>query len=178
MSYRKLIATPLVIGVAALALTACPGGSKPGAEEPAPSADVPAASTQVETADTFVEAAAATPDPVCADCGTITAIQERRTEGGNTSRAAIAGAVIGTVAGVMVGSSQFSGDEETLAEVVAGAAGGVAGHQIGKRIAADVYYAVTVDMEAGGTEVITVPDASALSVGQEVRVQGNNIVLN
>lgn len=115
--------------------------------------------------------------PVCGNCGTIAAIQERKTEGSNKSKGAIAGGVAGAIAGVVVGNQIGSGSGKDLAKVVGGLGGAAAGHQIGKRMDTDTYYAVTVSMEAGGSRTVNVASASALSVGQQVKVNGNNIVL-
>lgn len=138
----------------------------------------------VETAPAAQEQAAAKPapqkaeePPVCGNCGTIASIQERKTEGSNKSKGAIAGAVAGAIAGVVVGNQIGSGSGKDLAKVVGGVGGAAAGHQIGKRLDTDTYYAVTVNMETGGSQTINVADATPLSVGQQVKVDGNNIVL-
>ncbi len=114
---------------------------------------------------------------VCGDCGTITSITARKTQGSNTSKGAIAGGVIGAVAGVVAGNQIGSGSGKDIARVVGGIGGAAAGQQIGKRIDTDTYYAVTVNMDAGGSRSINVPDDAGLAVGQDVRVQGGNIVL-
>ncbi|MDN5939768.1 MAG: DUF3558 domain-containing protein [Salinisphaera sp.] len=180
MSYRKQVATSLVVLFSALALSAC-GGGKTGetAADTAPATSQPPASqpAPAQPKRNSPPAAAAKPDPVCANCGTITSIEKRQTQGSRTSKEAIIGSVVGAVAGVMLGQSQFSGDEEGIATAAGGVAGAAAGNEIGRRIDKQVYYAVTVDMEAGGSKVITVPDASGLSVGQQVKVNGSNIVL-
>ena len=104
-------------------------------------------------------------------------IQKVETAGSNTSPGAIAGAVAGAVAGVVVGNQIGSGSGKDIARVVGGVGGAAAGHQVGKRLAKGHYYAVTVQMQSGGTQVANVADASQLSIGQRVRVNGNNIVL-
>lgn len=179
-TYSSKLLWPLLL-VAMLGLAGCLGDSKPQAEDEAAMESDLAADSSTQAA---APAPVAEPDPVvepepvvCANCGTITAIEERSTAGSRKSKEALIGTAVGAVVGAMVAGSQFSGDEENVAQVVAGAAGAAAGNQIGKVVDQELYYAVTVEMDVGGTQTVTVPDATMLSIGQEVRVEGENIVV-
>lgn len=117
------------------------------------------------------------PKPVCGDCGTISAITEHKVKSKRSSPGGVVGGVLGAVAGVAVGNQIGSGSGKDIARVVGGLGGAAAGNEIGRRVDADTYYAVSVNMDAGGSRTINVPDATGLSVGQDVKVQGGNIVL-
>lgn len=115
--------------------------------------------------------------PVCGDCGEISAITQLKTAGSRTSTGAIVGSVLGAVAGVAIGNQIGHGGGKTAAKVVGGLGGAAAGNEIGKRIDKDTYFAVTVNMDAGGSRTINVPSDAGLAVGQSVRVRNGNIVL-
>jgi outer membrane lipoprotein SlyB len=109
----------------------------------------------------------------CADCGTVRAIDPINQGDGKASGAgAVLGAVIGGVVGHQFGSGRGQ-DAATAAGAVGGAA---AGHQMEKnRNAPNTVYRVTIDMDRGLTESITVPDPAGLRNGDRVRVVGRNI---
>lgn len=119
-----------------------------------------------------VTAAAA---PVCSDCGTISAIDKKTEEGKGTGWGAAAGAVLGAVAGrEIVGGKRSHRDAAAVAGAVGG---GYAGHQIEKKARSSTYYLVSVRMDDGRTETVTLNSTESLSVGQKVRVQDGNIIL-
>lgn len=119
------------------------------------------------------EVASAEAIPVCADCGTVSAIEEKSKIGKGSGLGAIGGAVLGGVLG-----HQFGGGKGKTAATAAGAiAGGVGGNYAERKIRADKYYEVTVTMESGGTRTVKVQDASGITVGSKVRVVGENIEL-
>lgn len=126
-----------------------------------------------EQAATAPAASKPEPAPVCADCGRVTAIDEVKVKGEGTGMGAVGGAIVGVVVGNQIGS----GSGKDIAKVVGGVGGAIAGHEAEKRLRSKTYYQVTVAMEAGGTQVVDVADASMLAVGDEVRVQGGNIVM-
>jgi len=137
---------------------------------PAPAQQAAGESSQSSTGSTR---AAAEKEPVCQDCGTVTAIEEMQTEGKGTG----AGAASGAVAGVVIGNQIGSGTGKAIARIVGGIGGAIAGHQAEKKIRSKTFYRVTVSMEAGGTSVIDVPDTSGISVGTSVRVENGNLFL-
>ncbi len=108
----------------------------------------------------------------CANCGTVSAIREMEKKGEGTGLGAIGGAVIGGVIG-----NQFGGGSGKKILTVAGAAGGAyAGHQVEKGARSTKYWNVTVRMDNGSNRTISMSSAPALAVGDEVRVDGKNIV--
>lgn len=108
----------------------------------------------------------------CADCGTVSAIREMEKKGEGTGLGAIGGAVVGGVIG-----HQFGGGSGKKVLTVAGAAGGAyAGHQVEKNARSTKYWNVTVRMDNGTNRTISMSTAPALAVGDEVRVDGKNIV--
>ena len=55
--------------------------------------------------------------------------------------------------------------------------GGIAGNEIEKRRNSVSYYRVTVRMDEGGSQVVTVDSTAGIGVGTPVRVVGNNLEL-
>ena len=150
-------------------LAGCPLGDdtdEPRAEETAEQA-------AAEPAPASKPASKPAPEPVCADCGRVTAIDKVTVEGESSGAGAVGGAIVGVVAGNQIGS----GSGKDIAKIVGGIGGAIAGNEAETRLRAKTYYEVSVAMESGGTQVVQVADASMLTVGDEVRVQGNNLVL-
>lgn len=115
------------------------------------------------------------PPPVCNSCGTISNIEQHTEKGEGTGIGAVAGAVLGAVAGrEIVGGKRSHRDAAAVAGAVGG---GYAGHQIEKKARSTTYYVVSVRMEDGRTETVTLNSTEGLSVGQKVRVEGENIIL-
>lgn len=113
------------------------------------------------------------PEPVCDNCGTVSAIQPVRQKGEGSGAGALAGAVIGGVIG-----HQFGGGRGKDAATVIGAVGGgVAGNEVEKNLKSSTYYQVTVQMEAGGTRTVNVGTTAGIAIGTPVRVIGNNLEL-
>ncbi|MEX0951072.1 MAG: glycine zipper 2TM domain-containing protein [Gammaproteobacteria bacterium] len=113
--------------------------------------------------------AEATPD--CANCGTITAIEPAVAKGEGTGIGVVAGGVVGGIVG-----NQFGGGTGKKIATVAGAVGGAfAGHEAEKYARAETYYAVSVDLDSGGTQTVKIANGEALRVGQKVRVDGNDL---
>jgi outer membrane lipoprotein SlyB len=127
-----------------------------------------------ETPRVAEERRAPAPAPVvCATCGVVSAITAVRQEGQGTGIGAVAGAVLGGVVGNQVGG----GSGRKIATAAGAIGGAVLGNKIEKDRNSSQYYEVTIDMEGGGKEFITVPDASSISVGSRVTVQNGNIAL-
>jgi outer membrane lipoprotein SlyB len=120
------------------------------------------------------ERPAPAPAPVvCATCGVVRSITAVEQEGRGTGIGAVAGAVVGGVAGHQVGG----GRGQDIATVAGAVGGAILGNKIEKDRNASTYYEITIDMEGGGQQFITVPDASGIAVGSRVTVQGGNISL-
>lgn len=110
---------------------------------------------------------------VCASCGVVRSISAVTQQGAATGVGAALGAIVGGVAGNQVGG----GSGQKIATVAGAIGGAVLGNNIEKNRSTNTYYEVTIDMEGGGQQFITVPDAAGISVGSSVEVQGSNIYL-
>ncbi len=108
---------------------------------------------------------------VCQDCGTISDINAIKVKGEGSGMGAVAGAIAGAVIGHQFGR----GSGNTAAKIGGAAVGGYAGNEAEKRFRGDTVYDVTVRMDAGGSRTVRVTDASMLSNGEHVRVNGSNI---
>lgn len=140
--------------------------------------DVPQAEVEAATDQAPAERGAEerTPEPepiVCATCGTIRSITAVTQQGQGTGVGAVVGAIVGGVAGNQVGG----GSGRKIATAAGAIGGAVLGNKIEKDRNTDSYYEVVIDMEGGGQQFVTVPDATGIAVGSEVTVQGGNIAL-
>lgn len=160
MTQAKHILPAIWLCAATLALSGCFGDDTDTAD-------------QAQAEQTKQSAAPAAPPPVCADCGRVAAIDKITVKGEGSGAGAVGGAILGVVVGHQIGS----GSGQDAAKVIGGVGGAVAGHEAEKRLRSTTYYQVRVAMETGNTRVVEVADASMLAVGDEVRVQGTNIVL-
>lgn len=183
MNKVATLATPLL--ALAMMLGACapepPGGQAPegatptATPEPTPTpTPEPTPTPKPTPKPTPVSRPASTPAPtpvVCYDCGTIVAVTPVSAKGDGSGAGAVAGAVAGGVVG-----HQFGGGSGKDAATAAGAIlGAIAGHQIEKRVRTTTTYDISVAMEDGSTRVVNVADATGVSVGTKVRVEGNNL---
>lgn len=176
MYYARNLPWLGLVFVLSAGLAAC--GADTSAESDAENEDTlteqMTSSTDEAPAETRVVAAAAK-EPVCADCGTISSIQEKTEEGEGTGIGAVTGAVLGGVAGREIVKGDR--DKRNIAGVVGAVAGGYAGHKIEEKARSKTYYQVNVGMDDGRTETVNLKSADGLSVGQKVRVQDGNIIL-
>ena len=132
------------------------------------------AQTSTPTQPQLAERPAPEPEPiVCATCGVVAKITEVQQAGQRTGVGAVAGAVVGGVVGNQVGGG--SGRKIATAAGVIG--GALAGNTIEKKRKASSWYEVTVRMENGDRQVISVQDATGIAVGSAVTVQGSDIYL-
>jgi outer membrane lipoprotein SlyB len=151
-------------------LVACSPQDRPQTEAP----DTVEAQALAPAQTPAAERRAPEPAPiVCQTCGVVASITAVEQAGQRTGIGAVAGAVVGGVVGNQVGGG--SGRK------IATAAGAIGGAVLGDKIERDrnssSYYEVVVDMEGGGQQFITVPDATGINVGSRVTVQGGNISL-
>jgi outer membrane lipoprotein SlyB len=134
----------------------------------------PGSATTAETAPAAVAEPAPAPAPVvCNSCGVVSAINAIYEEGKGTGVGGVLGALVGGLAGNQVGGG--SGKKIATAAGVIG--GAVLGNNIEKNRNSTTYYEVVIDMESGSQQVINLPDATGISVGSRVTVQGGNISL-
>ncbi|WP_199099219.1 glycine zipper 2TM domain-containing protein [Dyella sp. ASV21] len=109
----------------------------------------------------------------CDQCGTVEAIDQNITQGNDHS---MAGTIIGGIAGGVLGNQVGKGKGNTLATVAGAVGGGVAGNRIGANSGRpNASYTLRIRMGNGAYSNVTVPDASAIRVGDMVQIdpQGN-----
>ena len=108
---------------------------------------------------------AAPQQPVCNNCGTVTAVTPVQVQSQQTNPVGvIAGGLIGGILGNQVGG----GDGRKLATVAGAIGGGLAGNEIAKRVDAQTVYNVQVRLDSG--QVQTMQLKVAPPVGQRVQI--------
>jgi outer membrane lipoprotein SlyB len=109
----------------------------------------------------------------CINCGEVTSITAVTEDGESTGVGAALGAIVGGIAGNQVGG----GSGKKIATVAGAVGGAVAGNTIEKNRGSETMYDVRIEMENGREQTIRVPDATGISVGSNVTVEGNQIYL-
>ena len=187
--YKKLLSMLLIAALAACGpapqppaetvdpAAAAAAETPPAAEPVAEAAPAPAPRPRPAPAPAPRVAAAPPPAPavqVCQDCGTISAVRDERIQGEASAIGTLGGAAAGGVAGAQFGKK--SG--KVLATIGGAVLGGLAGREVEKRAKGEWVHHVTVSMDAGGTQTVTVPRMEGLGVGSKVRVSGGNLIPN
>ncbi|GBG13356.1 uncharacterized protein NMK_0902 [Novimethylophilus kurashikiensis] len=108
--------------------------------------------------------------PVCADCGTVEAVNTVETED-----ASGLGAVAGAVAGGVLGNQVGKGKGKTLATVLGAVGGGVAGHYGEKYLRKKTRWDVVVLMEDNTHRTVSFDQAPDYKQGDKVKVSGNSL---
>jgi len=111
---------------------------------------------------------------VCAECGTVVAIDVVEQKGEGSGLGAIAGGVVGGVLGSQVGR----GSGRTAATVAGAGAGAYAGHEIEKYAKAAKRYDVAVRMEDGSSRSFSYEKEPTFRVGGKVKVVEGTLVAN
>ena len=107
----------------------------------------------------------------CDQCGTVESIDQNVTQGNDHS---MAGTIIGGIAGGVLGNQVGKGKGNTLATIAGAVGGGYAGNRIGANSGAGQQsFTLRIKMGNGGYSNVTVPDASAIRVGDMVQVEPN-----
>ena len=109
------------------------------------------------------------PKPICAHCGTVTAVTPVERDGAGSGAGAVAGALLGGLLGNQVGG----GTGKTIATVVGAVGGGYAGNTVEKRMKKETVYQIDIRMDDGSTQRLQ--HNSPLSVGAQVAVNGGVI---
>ena len=114
------------------------------------------------------------PKKICSDCGTIQDIREIEQEGEGSGLGAIAGGVAGALLGHQVGG----GTGKDVATIAGAAGGAYAGHIIEKKVKKTKHYEITVNMEDGKSQVITLQEAPVFAVGSKVKIVDGKLERN
>ncbi|MGH8453437.1 MAG: glycine zipper 2TM domain-containing protein [Nevskiales bacterium] len=119
--------------------------------------------------------ASAETEPVCGNCGTISAIEKKTEKGEGTGVGVATGAVLGAVAGREIVGGKRS--HRNAAAVVGAVAGGYAGNEVEKNVRSTDYYAVSVRMDSDQpTETVRLESAEGWTIGDKVRVEDGKLV--
>lgn len=109
--------------------------------------------------------------PPCADCGVVKAVREVEVKGKGTGVGAVAGGVIGGVAGHQVGG----GRGKTLMTVIGAVGGAIAGNELEKKQKTTKQWQVTVRLENGREQVVTLAQQPPWRSGDHVRLVNGTI---
>lgn len=109
--------------------------------------------------------------PPCPDCGVVEAVREVEVKGKGTGVGAVAGGVIGGVAGHQVGG----GRGKTLMTVIGAVGGAIAGNELEKKQKTSKQWQVTVRLENGREQVVTLAQQPPWRAGDHVRLVNGTI---
>lgn len=153
--------------------TAAPTPAATSPSQPKPVANAPRPQPQSAPQPEPQRVAAA--EPVCADCGTISAIEQRTEKGEGTGLGVATGAVLGAIAGrEIVGGKRSHRDAAAVAGAIGG---GYAGHKVEEKVRSKTYFVVSVRMDGGGTtQTVQLESAEGWAVGDKVRIEDGQLV--
>ena len=170
----------LVAGAAATAVATgvLPYKSAPNAQEESTSRTVihkqlpKEPSSRVHVASNAPHVMQAPPPPLCAHCGVIESIESFTEKGNASGGGAVAGGLLGGILGHQVGR----GRGRDLATVAGAVGGAIAGNEIEKNTKKVTRYHVSVRMNDGTRQYLTLDSVSNLAMGGRVRVVNGEAV--
>jgi outer membrane lipoprotein SlyB len=109
---------------------------------------------------------------ICADCGTVTAVNVVEKQGEGSGLGAVAGGVLGGVLGNQIGD----GSGRRIATVAGAAGGAYAGHQVEKHVKTSKHWNVVVRMEDGSTRVVPFDAEPGYRAGDKVKIADGRLV--
>lgn len=121
--------------------------------------------------DNGIDVTPAPVQPTCRNCGVVQQVREIKAPGEGSGLGAIAGGLLGGVLGNQVGG----GNGRKLATVAGAVGGAYAGHQIEKSTRSSSRYEVTVRLEDGSRQVLTLDEAPSWRAGDPVRVENGQL---
>ena len=117
---------------------------------------------------------AALPARICANCGTVEAINTIQVKGDGSYIGLISGGLAGAVLGNQIGD----GRGRTAAQVLGAVGGALAGREIERNVRKETHYEVVTRLESGGTQTVTYATQPPFRIGDRVRIEGNLLVAN
>lgn len=111
---------------------------------------------------------------VCRECGTVVSIESFTEKGQASGGGAVAGGVVGAVVGHQIGS----GRGKDLATVAGAVGGAIAGNEIEKNMKKVTRYRVTLRMDDGASQTLTLDAANNVAVGDKVKLVDGALVRN
>ena len=152
-------ATPAQPSSQAVAPAPAPAARKPyRSEQPRPAARAPARTAAAR---------------VCANCGTVSAVNIVEKEGEGTGLGAVAGGVVGGVLGNQIGD----GSGRRVATVAGAAGGAYAGHQIEKNVKKTRQWNVIVRMDDGSNRTFPHETEPGFRAGDKVRIVNGRLAV-
>ena len=117
---------------------------------------------------------AALPARICANCGTVEAINTIQVKGDGSYIGLLGGGLAGAVLGNQIGD----GRGRTAAQVLGAVGGALAGREIERNVKKETHYEVVTRLESGGTQTVTYDTLPPFKIGDRVRIEGNVLVAN
>ncbi len=116
--------------------------------------------------------AAASPAPLCHECGKVTAVKVVEKEGKGGALGIIAGGVAGGLLGHQIGA----GRGKDVATVAGAAGGAYAGHKVEGKMKSTKTWAVSVRFDNGDERVFNFENDPGFAAGDPVKASGSGIV--
>jgi outer membrane lipoprotein SlyB len=110
----------------------------------------------------------------CHDCGVVESIESFTEKGQASGGGAVAGGLLGGVIGHQIGK----GRGKDLATVAGAVGGAIAGNEIEKNSNKVTHYRVSVRMDDGTHQDLTLDTASGVSTGDSVKIVNGTLVRN
>jgi len=114
------------------------------------------------------------PARICANCGTVEAINTIQVKGDGSYIGLIGGGIAGAVLGSQIGD----GRGRTAAQLLGAAGGALAGREIERNVKRNSHYEVVTRLESGGTQTVSYATPPPFRTGDRVRIEGNVLVAN
>ena len=114
------------------------------------------------------------PARVCANCGTVEAINIIQVKGDGS----YIGLIGGGLAGAILGSQIGNGRGKTAAELLGVAGGALAGREIERNVEKNTHYEIVTRLESGGTQSVTYATPPLFKIGDRVKIEGNVLLAN
>lgn len=111
---------------------------------------------------------------ICHECGTVESIESFTEKGQASGGGAVAGGVVGAIVGHQIGK----GRGKDLATVAGAVGGAIAGNEIEKNVKKVTRYRITLRMEDGTSQQLTLDAANGVNVGDKVKIVDGTLVRN
>ena len=111
---------------------------------------------------------------VCHECGTVASIESFTEKGQASGGGAVAGGVVGAIVGHQIGK----GRGKDLATVAGAVGGAIAGNEIEKNVKKVTRYRITLNMDDGTQQTLTLDAANGVNVGDKVKIENGTLVRN
>lgn len=111
---------------------------------------------------------------VCQDCGVVESVESFAEKGRASGGGAVAGGVIGGILGHQIGG----GRGKDLATVAGAVGGAIAGNEIEKNSNKVTHYRVSVRMDDGTRQALTLDATNGVAAGDKIKIIDGRLVRN